>query len=1459
MFRGYFRLGGTEIVNSERTEAYVKHELPGFGLRDCLDCDTLHGALGDTAYESPLVDDAPWLDESNPATQGFYGFFPLELSGSLDDTREVAVTEGILDGGFVGQPRHASREMRYRGMLIARDRLALHAGMTWLKAALDPAPCADHGGSCTGAVACMYAACPDYEICYEEDPSVVGASVPTGSISPSTPFERILPADALIQGYFVFPATDGLVLQGSVGKSTFGPIVSKRTNAVPNPSFTKDISGWLYGGRTLVRNPTGGADGGPYASAMLPELAVNGNFETAGAPLVVSRNFDPNPSMVAGVTQTLRTNLSGNPTGNLVATPSQTVGVTDQKFFGNGPGTGTRTWYTGMGDGPAGITSYRRKQWTVTPTSASDVGMTFHNGGVASTRPVVVPGTNYALSFWTRTTLRASGGGISRLEIKFWASDGTTQIGSTVTQGVTTADSDWHLNTIVLTAPVGAAQVTLQWSLNLPAASLPQPGDYIDITGVLWETTSTVLPFFDGATPSTGDYTYAWTGTAEQSSSTMKANTVTGWTPDAGTTQTQSTEHPYVGTTSLHLVAAADNTIVRSVGQSFVPVAGQPYTISAYVWVPTATPAVVLTVSGGGTATVTSPLNTVLNAWTRVQATIVPATTDPVSYAIATNSVAAGGVGFFIDAMQAEPGDTASPYFDGSSSSTGQDVTYAWTGTANASASTRTAVTVANVSQPTPNTAQVIQSSKWSVSPSKSVRIVPDALSNDSYAVIPISSLGLVSGSRYSVSATIHLDAPQTGTLSDLARTIVYHSTTAGDVAGIVADNAAGDTAVSLRFTYDGTGEIRLYNGAASGGGDVWYDNLSLGGEVAGSIRTPDLDAPFGPIEASFDLRGVAGTIVTAVVVTVNDNTVLRATPIVLTGKWQRFYTQADYGRRVYVAFESTGAFDVDRVMVEAGHNGLPYFDGSTPAYDPYHLARPYGSYSIAWTGAPDASSSVMLWSSGSTYPHNPGEQVIELDPLCPPDQTVTLESLAGTLPAGVFYYDARMAISAEDQAIPYERNFHDVTVTAGPTIVNEYSFKTGSAVEVEFTMVAGTPFAYGTTDDIIIRQNMSTLPTSSWVDVACPLPDVSPIIDPNCLPLPAPPRPPAVPNVCVTTPTLWQRYSLVIPGDKVSGWSQMLPTIVLNTKSVDVRSVRVRFTPNPFGWPTASTTRMNRATNPGLYANATGWSALGTLGTPLRVDNGASTQSFYQVTATAAHAAQLFGPLTTLAGYNLVTAGRYVNMSIDAKDSLAKSLQLKYQFYDAANATVGAAGYGTAVPLAANTFGSLQALGVLVPTNAVRVAIAAVQTGAATTGEIITATRVMIQQNSAVTTYNGYFDGYTKAANATYYNWEGTPGNSQSVAVTTAVDPCGYCSEFILSYLPANAELTVDGLTHAAYASISGGPAKPASHLLYGTNGIPMSWPQLSCGIPYIMTVDVPPTDVANVTVSLSLTRQES
>lgn len=80
--------------------------------------------------------------------------------------------------------------------------------------------------------------------------------------------------------------------------------------------------------------------------------------------------------------------------------------------------------------------------------------------------------------------------------------------------------------------------------------------------------------------------------------------------------------------------------------------------------------------------------------------------------------------------------------------------------------------------------------------------------------------------------------------------------------------------------------------------------------------------------------------------------------------------------------------------------------------------------------------------------------------------------------------------------------------------------------------------------------------------------------------------------------------------------------------------------------------------------------------------------------------------------------------------------------------------------------------------------------------------------------------------------------------------------SEMIVSYMPANTRMTLDGVEELAWASVAGGEQLPANRLLYGTGGTPATWPVLSCGSGYLVALDVPlESGAGNLTFEASLT----
>ncbi len=82
------------------------------------------------------------------------------------------------------------------------------------------------------------------------------------------------------------------------------------------------------------------------------------------------------------------------------------------------------------------------------------------------------------------------------------------------------------------------------------------------------------------------------------------------------------------------------------------------------------------------------------------------------------------------------------------------------------------------------------------------------------------------------------------------------------------------------------------------------------------------------------------------------------------------------------------------------------------------------------------------------------------------------------------------------------------------------------------------------------------------------------------------------------------------------------------------------------------------------------------------------------------------------------------------------------------------------------------------------------------------------------------------------------------------------YISEQLVTFIPANTEMVIDGVSERARASVNGGAWLPADHLLQGTNGGPATWPEFSCGQGYIISYDVPLEQPdGNMTPSIELT----
>lgn len=88
-------------------------------------------------------------------------------------------------------------------------------------------------------------------------------------------------------------------------------------------------------------------------------------------------------------------------------------------------------------------------------------------------------------------------------------------------------------------------------------------------------------------------------------------------------------------------------------------------------------------------------------------------------------------------------------------------------------------------------------------------------------------------------------------------------------------------------------------------------------------------------------------------------------------------------------------------------------------------------------------------------------------------------------------------------------------------------------------------------------------------------------------------------------------------------------------------------------------------------------------------------------------------------------------------------------------------------------------------------------------------------------------------------------------------VSGCDFAGEFLISYLPANSVMHIDGIYKEATVTLLDGRIVPGGHLLYGSGGRPFMWPNMSCHDTYTMTADMFPGQTG-ISVTLDVAVRE-
>jgi len=399
-------------------------------------------------------------------------------------------------------------------------------------------------------------------------------------------------------------------------------------------------------------------------------------------------------------------------------------------------------------------------------------------------------------------------------------------------------------NRLSVTFTTGLAQTYALYFLNGATATAGQVF-YLDAT--MLERSYTLNPYYAGL----GDFTYAWTGTANASTSEQRGVLVSD-RQSVGSSSTmsyQSSVRSVSGSKSgaifLKASLGADSTLMYPVNEYYTDSGTGRLTPSVlntwslYVWVPSGSGTVRL--QDISTGTIGAP-NTTFDQWERISVTFLAGASGPTFLRLRANTTVPAGTVIWWDNELLEGSPVIQSYFDGSTGTVG-DFTHAWVGTANASSSTKSAVTVST--DVTASASSLIQSSDWGAS-NKSLRIIPNSSLNQSFGYWDFPT---IVGATYTFMATARLSAPITGTLESRALKLMARS--GSDYFSSAIPNAIGVTPLRLTFkALAASSRVYVWHGGSAGSGDVWYDNIMFTeGDYSGDYV--DGTKPFSKWESS--------------------------------------------------------------------------------------------------------------------------------------------------------------------------------------------------------------------------------------------------------------------------------------------------------------------------------------------------------------------------------------------------------------------------------------------------------------------------------------------------------------------------------------------------------------------------------------------------------------------------------
>lgn len=1014
IFDGFMTFAGDEVINVARTKAYVAagYAPAGAEINVCDDCDSLLEMIGeDGPYSSPLIDDAPWFETSNPDSWDFAGIIPLEITGTSGSTRTAATTELTTDGGVASRVRYAGRTIAVSALLVGKTGCAVESGLSWLTTVLGGTSCSGPrqqgpAGACSGDELCMFTCCPDT---LDETP-VEGEYV-------TVPVETTDPGWRTVSGTW-----ESIIYKPPQDGGRFTPVelpAGVVTNLVVNPSFEVDTSHWQVSQGTLVRTAepwgsrVGDWSGKITAGAALAET-VNASATVDGSTAILSATGTgsvTNPtveSVLAGPVDVNGSTVTLAGSGQMVPGPGQNVtfGPTDSWPVVEGQ---VVDWVTTIGanDAALGVQSSLLFYDSVGALAATVNGAlaeiragSYSASRVSTIAPYVAPAV-IATNLTPNPNLEAgSTTGWATNDATRWATANSTTSPisgsrSLVTTRQAASPSRTASSILINSAPGVRIPVTAgqQYTIGLDVKTENPP--VVEATNLAFNPIGTA-PVTTYWTPTRGTLAAA----ADYLRLTVTDATVAA--------QAQRITSPLTVGAAGSIVVAPGQTI-RVVGQVRSSASnGMTATIQ---WMDAANAAISST---SGIVKTANP-----STWTEVEVSgTAPANTvyAQVQFGIYTGARAVNDT-FDVQKVYVGTAMAPMPWFDGNTAASG-DYSYRWTGTANGSTSERVranppvkTVTATNAAS-NPNLESGLTG--WAtanaslytisldttapISDTQSAMLTRTATSPDAYVgafnvngMTPNAWIPISNGVPITVGFDIKTELADRAIrvslnqydsagafISATPTTIPVASTVAGQVQRVVqtitpnAVNAArGYLIVSARS-----------NGANPAAGErFWMDNLRIGGD--GAYFDGDTPASGGnfyrwtgarltstserytetpnlrkiSLNASFD---VGGSSTATVIDNVQPGVVTRivhtlTAPAGSSGMYPACIVDASNAAVVIATGERVWH---DNLVIEKGATSGAYWDGSSPAS---------GTLSYRWTGAVNASTSQRLQSGGTT------------------------------------------------------------------------------------------------------------------------------------------------------------------------------------------------------------------------------------------------------------------------------------------------------------------------------------------------------------------------------------------------------------------------------------------------------------------------------------------------------------